>query len=419
MATTNTMTTAEGLAKPIFGTVKDVRPDKGRHMLEDAKFAGNMKLGEQFQEPVWLTDEGGFTYDSGAGTDFTINDGEAAESQKATLDGAEMVLRSTVAYKNFSAHVNGPKASFESFYKRLALNMRKSFSKRLEISALHGGSPLGIQSTETGSGTDRVYTLTTASWAPGIWGGCKNHRIDFYDGSTLLNDVQDVVIVSADFTNRTITVTGEATDLTAIDGATNPTIYWKGAKGAEMTGMMQLAQLGSGDSYLGIDVDDYPDFWQPTTVAVGGNLTWAKIEQGMGQIADRGCEGNVRLQVSHATWSNLNGTQLAGLRAIDSSFSANKTSLGTKQIEYISACGTVTVTPSRFMKQGEAVAYLTEGTDLKRVGSTDITFTLPDMGGKFFRHVTDKAAVEVRAYSDQALYTTDLKNICYYSGITN
>ena len=55
----------------------------------------------------------------------------------------------------------------------------------------------------------------------------------------------------------------------------------------------------------------------------------------------------------------------------------------------------------------------------KRVGATDITFRLPDRGDEFFRHIEDAAGYELRAYSNQALFTKALAKSTIITGITS
>ncbi len=417
MAANNTLTTADGWFKDMFGTMNDARPE-GTPFLNMVDFASKKKLGEKFSEPVWLTDEHGFTYDSGAGSAFTLKASVAAESDEATLSGAEIVLRSRTSYKFLAAAVNSDKAAFGRTYSRLVANMRRSFDKRLEITMMYGGDSggLGAVSAISGSGTSRTITLTEASWAYGFWTGSKNATIDVYTsaGTTRMTTSAGFSITSVDMANRQLVLSGLAADFTNV--AATDTIFWNGANGNEGTGLRSIANLTTG-TYLGISGTTYPDLWRGNQVTVSGNLTWDKIQDGLEEAAGRGCEGELCLLVPLPAWSNLN-SDVSALRAIDSGYSKSKQSIGTEAIEYHSVTGKVAVVPSRFVKNGEAVAFPKNG-DMQRIGSTNITFELPDKGGQYFRHLTDAAGVELRAYSDQALWTTQVRDLILWTGITN
>lgn len=415
----NVLTTANGWFKDVFGASQDARPE-GTPFLDKVKFNGKKKLGQQFSEPVWLTDEHGFTYDSGAGTAFTLNSSEAAVSAEATLSGAEIVLRARTSYKFLAAAVNAGEASFGRTYARVLANMRKSFDKRLETTMMYGGTDIGAVSTVTVVTTTATITLTEASWMYGAWTGSINAPLDFHDvtGNTQLNTNALVRVTGVDVKNRKLTVSGNAADLTTIaTAATDGRIYWDGAQGAEGNGVRFVANLSSGSTYLGIAAATYEDLWTGNQVTVSGNLTWDKIQDGLEEAAGKGCEGTLCLMVPLPAWSNLN-SDISALRAIDSGYSKSKQSIGTESIEYHSVTGRVEVIPSRYVKNGEAIAFPKDG-DCKRVGSTDVTFELPDKGGEFFRHVEDAAAVELRAYSDQAYWTTDVKDHIIWTGFTN
>jgi hypothetical protein len=197
-------------------------------------------------------------------------------------------------------------------------------------------------------------------------------------------------------------------------------IYFKGQYGNNGMGLKDIASMTTG-SYLGISGTSYPDLWNGTQVTVSGALDWDKIQDGLEEAAGRGCEIPLKLLVSNASWSNLN-SDLAALRAIDSSYSEKETAMGTKSITFYSATGTIEVVPSGYIMGGDAIAYPSPGeADIARIGVSDITFDPSGKDGSegMFRHTENSNTVELRAWSDQSLYTTNVRDTIYYSSITN
>ncbi len=425
MADVATITTANGMAKDVFGKLVDVLPGSGLKFTKDVKFDGDRKLGEQLSEVVWLTLEHGFTYNGTGGSKVTLNSPDVAESKEANIQGNEIIFRTEIVYKLLQQTVAAGEKAFKSYWSQALVNVKKSFNKRLEITMLHGGGAVGTLTSATApTATTSVFTITTATWAPSIWVGMKNARVDVYDGATKLNTNADVQITKVDIKNKQLTVTLTTADQTAIraigtNGSTT-TLFFKGSKGNEGNGLKQIANLTTG-SYLGISGSSYPDLWNGTQVTVGGALDWDKIQDGLEEAAGRGCEMDLKLMVSNAGWSNLN-SDLAALRAIDSSYKVSETEMGTESIKFHAVTGRVEIIPTGYMMEGDAVAYPSPSeADIARIGTSDTTFDPSGRDGSegMFRHTDNSNTVEIRAWSDQSLYTTNVRDMIYYSGIVN
>jgi hypothetical protein len=72
--------------------------------------------------------------------------------------------------------------------------------------------------------------------------------------------------------------------------------------------------------------------------------------------------------------------------------------------------------PDIYVKRGIACGF-PEGY-CKRVGSTDLTFTMPGYG-KMLRELENTAGVEARIYSDQAPFVERPAFMVNFTGITN
>lgn len=399
---------AEGLTKRVYGKINDVRPE-GVKFVNRVKFSEGNRIGDSFNEPVLLTHEHGFTYSADTdGAVIDLNGAESAESQNASLKGTEIILQAQNSYKLYTSMLKQGEAAFTKWQTLRMSNMKMSMLKRLEIDMLYGSSDggIGIPSAQTDdSGTTQTYSITLASYAPGIWAGLKGAKIDAYDTSGALSKINsndDITITSITpakgSTLATVTLTGNETDLDGIASALpDVSFFFKGSQGEQCTGLVQ--QVTNTGTLHGINGANY-ELWQGNDVSAGSAaLTWELVGDAIGNAVGRGLDQDVVLQVSIPTWSNLNNN-LAALRMLDSSYSEGKTKYGSKSIEFHFINGTITVEPSIFQKYGEAMWYVPS--EIKRIGSTDVTFSL-DTEGNILFHLEGKNAVEMRAYSDQNL----------------
>lgn len=421
-----TITTANGMAKDVFGKLEDVLPESGLKFTSQVKFDSENKLGEKYSEVVWLTHEHGFTYNGTGGAKTTLEPSNVAQSEEATMIGSEIIFRTEIVYKLLKQTVDGGAKAFESYWKRALINAKKSFNKRLEIEMLHGGRSLGtVSAGTTPTATTSVLTLTDATFAPGHWVGMKNALVDAYNGATKLNTTGDITLTAIGIKTKSLSISGAAADITALLAVgtlgSGVELYLKGSKGNGVTGLIAIATMTTG-SYLGISGASYPDVWNGTQVDVGSNaLDWDRIQDGLEEAAGRGCETDLVMLVNNPAWNNLN-SDLAALRAIDSSYSVKKTEIGTQEIVFHSVTGKLTLVPSNYIMYGEAVAYPdTRDSDMRRIGTSPVTFDPSGRDGAegMFRHVENSNTIELRAWSDQGLWTSQVKDLVYWSGIVN
>lgn len=428
--------TANGLLKPVFGGIVDSRIPANYLLSNLVAYNKEKKLGELLQELVWLTEEQGITLNAGSGVVYTLNDSESAISKKLSASGAEITVKSTVAIKLLAAAQGaGPKA-FLSALSGLTANMLRTMRRSVEIESCWGSAPTGIGAIlarTVDAGTSQTFSINMASWAPGIWAGAEKMFVDVYSAAGPLG------------TKRNTSGTMQVTGIVHPTGSTEGTVKFLGTE-AEMdnvtagdiivprgavsntTGPVYAQQVGlmtsaaNAGTYLGIDGSSsgYSQ-WAGNSFSVGStDLTWDKVEQMVGMAVGKGLDGPAHLLVSIRTWSVLN-MYLNQLRKIDSSYSKDKTTIGTKSISYISQNGELTVHPYHFMKFGSAllIPANSDGEEpLGRYGSSDITFEIPDEGGKYMR-IMSGSGVEFRAWTDQLLVNRAPAKCVVATGIVN
>ena len=314
-----------------------------------------------------------------------------------------MLLRSVMAYDAAYASLGGGDKAFEDGTKFLVANMMKSIVRKVEIALFYGQSGYGtIASTAA-----NVLTITTAEWAPGIWVGSENMRLEIYDAtsSTLRGDCK---VSSVDMANRTVTVDSLPAGTIATD-----VIYHYGAQGKEMPGLYKI--ITNASSLFGISASQY-SLWKGNTFGAAGALTFPKVSLALAAAVEKGLETSVVAFVNPRTWSDLM-TDMAANRRFDSSYKKDEMVNGSESIEFHSQNGKIEIHSSIFVKEGHA--FLISPDDFQRIGSTDITFKQPGKSDEFFRELENNAGFELRCYSNQSLFCKAPGKQVIITGIVN
>lgn len=414
-ASANTVTTLNGLFKEVYSDkIKDLVPSHTKLVSMIPFSKGEKQLGNQFNEPVILGLEGGFTYGGTDGDAFNLNDIVSFPMKNATVKSAEMVLRSAISVGAASRSVSS-KNAFERGTKLLVGNMLKSMYHRLEVQLMYGDADRGIgqvEAVQNGAGTLDEIQVEAREWAPGIWVGL-NSKIDIYDvtGATKRNTSTDLYVRSVSLEDKTIRITdaaGSPIDLSGLASAVVATdiIFFEGAKGKEFKGIHDIAETRG--TLFGID-NTSEVLFQGNLVDVGASegapavLSFAKIEEAVARSVEKGLgEEEICVLVNPNSWNNLLTEQTAK-RRYDSSYSSAEMEDGAKSLKFHGQNGPIVIKASTFVKEGYAYSFCEK--ELVRVGSTDITFDPPGYEGEFFKLLENANGYEMRCYSDQALFT--------------
>lgn len=367
------------------------------------------KEGRKYLYPVQLTDEQGVTY--GDGTVFAYNDAVAADFDEAEVESNPVVLRTRLSLKA----ANRMKDNDTAFLNRVGLRtsvMKKSIMKRAEISMLYGQQGIGTLTTVAGSGTTRTWTFSDATWAPGIWSGSINAVLDVYNaaGNTQRNSNADVIVTGVDHANKQITVSGNATDLTAI--VATDILWFKGSKTNDMVGIDGI--ISNTGTLFAIDGSAY-DLWSGNSYAVGGQITFTKVMEGLATAVSKGgLDEGACILVPTKRWEKLNSDQ-AALRDYDSSYKATKAETGFEKITYHGQFGMLDVVAHPYVKEGEAFAF--PKSKIRRIGATDTTFL--DRNGDYFEVLESAAGYQIVAQHDFSVFIDCPAQCVKYTGITD
>ena len=379
MATTNTL---DSLFKAVFGdgSIKAV-PDFAK-IMKDVPYSKREKLGDEYQLPVLLQHEHGFSYGAAGASDFSLNAAVAGYVGKAKIKGAMIVLRSRLSYEDVFKASEAGAAAFEAATSLVVDNMQRSFAKRQELAFLYGQRGIG----KVSGNSSGVLTIYDAHWAPGIWSGMKDCILEAFNGVTG-TDTQhdgDLTISAVSFSAKTVTVTGTSTSVVADDH-----LFFKGARTA--TAFSECAGLdkiyNNTGTLFNISASSY-ELWKANVRSVSGPISMLEVLNGITDAVNMGLMEKAKAYVPTKRWNTLNSDQAALRRYGAQSRTAEN---GSEAIAYYSTNGKTEIEAHPFVKEGDSFIVPNPSKRLVRVGASDITFRRPGMQDNIFRELTDNA----------------------------
>ncbi len=417
--------TLDGYFKVRYGKLKVLLPQMFK-CQRAIPFRSSKLVGDNYQEPVLLTQEHGFAYAKADEDAFELAEAVAAETKRALVEAYQYMLRTRIGVKAV-ARSKTSKQAFGDVYDRVVKNMWLSARKRTEIEILHGQNGLGVG--EVGAvttGASGTVTITLATWAAGIWAGMENARIQFFltNAHHETGALNHSTITGINLDTRVITCDNVPTNAAVGDQV------WLGTKLSSGTFVGQHGTGGS-NSALGIhgittstgtlftiNAGTY-SLWKPSTYAVGSaQLTFAKVNKAVVKLITKGLDETLTLLVNPNTWADLLADEVATRAYDQGAFGGGKRiDVGADGIMFHTQSGTVKIQASTYVMEG--YAYLFSPALFERIGSTDITFELLGRPDHFFHDVADNAGFELRLYSDQAVFTDQPGKSLAFTGIVN
>ena len=401
-STANTLENLNGLYKKVYdGKLENLIPD-GVKLLNAIKFVRKEKRpGADYNQSVILGMEHGVSFaepDEGA---FALNPPISGVIKQASIRGYHMVLRSAMAFDTMFAADSAGERAFEEATKYIFQAMMDSMSKKLEIRLFYGQSGLAT----VGSISSNTITIGAGEWAPGIWGGAENMRLEIFDVAGNLRG--DCKVTAVDFDLKKVTVDALPAGVAATDE-----IYEYGSKGKEMAGLHKI--ITNTGSLFGISASQY-SLWKGNAHAVGGTLDFKKLATGLAKPVAKGLQSDVTVYVNPKSWADIM-TEQAGSRRFDVSYKPASQQNGSESLEFYSQNGKMSIVASIFVKEG--FAYAINHDQFLRVGSTDLTFKNPLSNEDFFHLLENNAGVGIRCYTNQALFCTKIGHQLVFTGIS-
>jgi hypothetical protein len=413
----------DNLLKEKFGAQVNLLPatDKLQKMIPFSK--GN-KVGKLYEENVDLEFEHGFTF-TGNQAAPTLRGGQTAENENAQITPSGIVGQKVVGYRDFFRSEGAGENAFADAAKKRVTDLTRGTRRNIEISMLHGQSPNGIGVVSSLSG-QKIY-ITAATWAPGIWAGAKNMPITVYQSNltTLRAGSLNVSAVDPDDSpSPSVTVVGTTTGIVAGDVIFRDTAIL-GTSGGVFQEMVGIAKaLRNTGTIWNIDGSAATGhmLWRPNTYAVNGRLTMGHILKATSKAVPKGLTNGCIVLIPTRAYEAMNEDQSA-LRVYDNSYAKEKLVNGVQALSFVGQAGEVTVVPHIYMMEGESFILPFEADmdpedrGVKRIGSTDVAFGLPGDANSIVRHKDNQAAVEIRNFTDQALFINCLGRCTVMTGL--
>jgi hypothetical protein len=405
----DTIGTLDGLFKTVYAdSIVNLLPDFAI-LTKKVPFRPSEKIGRHFEVPVKLQYENGFSYSASGGGAFNLNGAANGVIAMAQVNASQMVLQSQIDYESAFKAAAGGKQAFLDATQAVVENMRDSFAKRQELACLYGGTGLSTIGSVSGSGGAATITPSAGTWAAGIFVGMVGAGLDAYNGSTKINTNAPLVITSVSIANKTVSVSGNSTDIAALSA--NQVLYFAGAYAQEMTGLDGI--LSNAGTLFGINAATY-ELWKSTQYAVGGAISMETALLAASQAVPLGLKEKTTLMLAPDRWTTLNNN-IAALRRLDESYKMQVEN-GVEGITYHGVSGAMEIVSHPFVKEGDG--FLIPDKRLVRVGSTDVTFRRPGNPNSFWRELEQQAGFELRAYSDQQIFLEAPSYAVKLTGIT-
>lgn len=400
--------------------LQDVRPDFTVLMSTVPFVGGSEKAGSELIWPVVTSREHGFTALGQNGAIVDLKKATKARTAQAKVVSYPFMGRTQIDNVSISRAKQGPQAFVNALEYKIS-NLQESFVILNEQELLYGGSGLGKVASvsvadlgEVGGATSGVITLDEAEFADHVWIGCEDMELEIEGGPVLR-------VTGYDIEARTLSVAVVETGAAAV--APDDLLHRNGFRGNVGPGLQTIFSQTSG-TLLGIAQGSNP-LWRVNQAANTGLLSFEKVADAVAKAVGRGLAEKLTLHVHPLVFASLmpdfNTLKDTGAnyksRIFTTSSEVKKMEHGVYGITFIVGSVEVVLVANPFIKIGHAFG-VADG-ELMRCGSTDITYKIPgEEQEKYFHRLPDVAGLELRVFSDQALFSVTLNKHLHMSGIT-
>lgn len=397
--------------------LQDVRPDFTVLMSTVPFVGGSEKAGSELVWPIVTSREHGFTALGQNGAISDLRKATKARTAQAKVVSYPFMGRTQIDNVSISRAKQGPQAFVNALEYKIS-NLQESFVILNEQELLYGGAGLGKIASVTASldavGDVGVITLDESEFADHIWIGCEDMELESAAGKA------KVRVTGYDIEARTLSVVvvEAGTALAAAD-----LLHRSGFRGNVGPGLQALFSQTTG-TLLNVDQALNP-LWRVNQAANTGLLSFEKVADAVAKAVGRGLAEKLTLHVHPLVFASLmpdfntlkeNGSQYKS-RIFTTSSEVKKMEHGVYGITFIVGSVEVVLVANPFIKIGHAFG-VADG-ELMRCGSSDITYKIPgEEQEKYFHRLPDVAGLELRVFSDQALFSVTLNKHLHMSGIT-
>jgi hypothetical protein len=382
-----TLSSLNGFHKHIHAPKLEKLIPEDHHIFRDIPFQKGHKLGRDYLQPVHLTLPHGATF-SASDAVPTLKAAIASQTKEATVDAYQIIMRERVGY-DAADRAASSESAYENDMTFLMEGLRLSHASKAEALNWYGQDSSGLGTVASIS--TNTLTIPTSQWAPGIWQGGENLRLDVYTSTTYQ---KTVTVTAVDFDNLTVTV-DNAQGISAAD-----VLYFEGAYGNSQAGIHKI--VTNTGSLFGIDASTY-NLWKGITQTAGSTtLSFLTLMKAVAKARVKGFRGEADVYINPATFTDL-VNQVEAART-DDQRKGMTVDRGADSFRVRSANGALNIKVSDFVKKGFAYGLVKDGS-WKRIGSSDITFRYPGTDKEdFFIHLQEAAGYEFRSWSNYALF---------------
>ena len=394
----------------------DVRPDFTVLMSTVPFVGGSEKAGSELIWPVVTSREHGFTALGQNGSNVDLAAATRARTAQAKVVSYPFMGRTQIDNVSISRAKQGPQAFVNALEYKIS-NLQDSFVIMNEQELLYGGSGLGkvsaVSGTLTTVGATGTLTLDEQEFADHVWIGCEDMQLEI--GATK----PKLKVTGYDIEARTLSVEVVSVPGGVVNAAAGDLLHRNGFLGNVGPGLQQLFSQTSG-TLLGIAqaanplwrVNQYSCAVSPATT---GQLSFEKVADAVARAVGRGLAEKLTLHVHPRVFASMmpdfntikSGASNFKSRIFTTSSEVKKLEHGVYGITFIVGSVEVVLVANPFIKVGHAFG-IADG-ELMRCGSSDITYKIPgEEQEKYFHRLPDVAGLELRVFSDQALFSVTL-----------
>ena len=435
--------------------LQDVRPDFTVLMSTVPFVGGSEKAGSELVWPIVTSREHGFTALGQNGAISDLRKATKARTAQARVVSYPFMGRTQIDNVSISRAKQGPQAFVNALEYKIS-NLQESFVILNEQELLYGGSGLGqvapvgiaappadvrpkpLKSAANQADLGSASLQDSVTVAAGNWIEILLDESEFADHVWISSE--DMELETAGASGVVVRVDSYDIDARKIvcvvvaDGggtlSAGDALHRSGFLGNTGAGLQylfsntSLTGTGVGAGLLGIDQTKNP-LWRVNQAANTGLLSFEKVADAVARAVGRGLAEKLTLHVHPMVFASLmpdfNTLKASGSdyksRIFTTSSEVKKMEHGVYGITFIVGSVEVVLVANPFIKIGHAFG-VADG-ELMRCGSTDITYKIPgEDQEKYFHRLPDVAGLELRVFSDQALFSVTLNKHLHMSGIT-
>ena len=407
---TQTIQSLDQFTKQLYADkVQDLVPDFELLMKGIPFVSAEKQAGGDYVQPVILSRDHGVTFHGKNDAQLKLEAPIAAIIDSASIRPSAMTMRAMLSYTSASRLTGGPRA-FVNGTSYIVESLVQSFAAIMEQIHWYGGMGLG----KIASVASNTVTISAAEWASGVWVGGEGMLVDIYRAGA---KVATTEVTQVDIINKQLTLASAAGLLA------NDVIYRKGSYGLESLGAHYILQ--NTGSLFGIDASQRK-LWEANRYdCSAASLSFEKVSEGIAKAYGRGLLGKMKLYVSPVTFSTMfpdfktvKSVDTFSSRVFNDESQLKTLEHGVNAIKFFINSVEVEVIASPYVKEGYAFGLSDEG--WVRVGSRDLSLGTPGMPeGSYWMQAQDYSALELRAFTDQALFCTKPARQILFTNISN